>query len=313
MTPASANNVGYRQRIKRLAEAQIASAAAAYRDHELDTAFRHLEDAHVLGQRHLATHWRVHLWMSRIGFRRRDLREVVGQGARLCFAPLGNLTGWLLSGNTGGAGVPASRPMPIAPHLQELLRPLASEERSDSLGAAASWVVGAAWWMLGLTIAVADWAVKSAVQNGMPYGEVIPITGFFNLVHAWNTGAAFSFLADAGGWQRYFLIAVALGAAVVLAWWLCRPQPRVEAIAYSLILGGALGNAFDRIVRGYVVDYLDFHWAGWHWPAFNVADIAICTGAAVLIWTAFRTRPRPTGLMAEARGLTESEVPARRN
>ena len=81
----------------------------------------------------------------------------------------------------------------------------------------------------------------------MPYVEVIPITAFFNFVHVWNTGAAFSFLADAGGWQRYFLTAVALGAVVFLAWLLMRPQRRLEAVAYSLILGGALGNAVERM------------------------------------------------------------------
>ncbi len=143
--------------------------------------------------------------------------------------------------------------------------------------------IGFGWWTLALAIAGADQAIKYAVQTGLPYDASIFITSFFNLVHRWNTGAAFSFLADAGGWQRYFFSAVALAVAAVLAWMLRKPLPKIEALAYSLILGGALGNAADRIARGYVVDFLDFHWQGWHWPSFNLADIGIFMGAALLV------------------------------
>lgn len=117
----------------------------------------------------------------------------------------------------------------------------------------------------------------------MEYGQSLPFTPFFNLVHARNPGAAFSFLADAGGWQRYFFITLALLAAVGLTWLLRKPLPKREALAYSLILGGALGNVIDRIFRGFVVDFLDVYWRNWHWPAFNLADIGVCSGAVLLI------------------------------
>lgn len=145
------------------------------------------------------------------------------------------------------------------------------------------------WWALAISVAAADQLTKLAVSTLMPYGQSIPLTGFFNLVHVWNTGAAFSFLADAGGWQRYFFIVITLGVSVCLAVMLRRPRRRPEALGYSLILGGALGNGFDRIVRGYVVDSLDFYWRSWHWPAFNLADCGITLGVLCLLWTAYRT------------------------
>jgi signal peptidase II len=114
------------------------------------------------------------------------------------------------------------------------------------------------------------------------------LTGFFNVVHVWNTGAAFSFLANAGGWQRYFFIALAFGVSIWLTLALRKPLRALEAGAYSLILGGALGNAVDRLLRGHVVDYLDFHLGGWHWPAFNVADIGIVCGALLMVVSSLR-------------------------
>lgn len=145
-----------------------------------------------------------------------------------------------------------------------------------------------AWWTLGFAVVALDLAVKAAVHSGLPYGISIPVTGFFNIVHSWNPGAAFSFLADAGGWQRWLFIALALAVSGFLLWSLHRPLPLGEALGYSLIVGGALGNAIDRLVRGFVVDYLDFHWAGFHWPAFNVADTAITLAVALLIVTSIR-------------------------
>lgn len=144
------------------------------------------------------------------------------------------------------------------------------------------------WWLLALGVLVLDVLSKLAVQRYMPYGESIPLTGFFNLVHAWNTGAAFSFLANAGGWQRYFFVALALGASIWLAIELRKGQPTLKAFSYSLIMGGALGNGVDRAFRGYVIDYLDFHLGNWHWPAFNVADIGIVCGAALFILAEMR-------------------------
>lgn len=145
------------------------------------------------------------------------------------------------------------------------------------------------WLALAISVAAADQATKAAVQALMYYGQSISLTGFFNLVHVWNTGAAFSFLADAGGWQRYFFIVITLGVSICLAVMLRRPRRRIEAFGYSLILGGALGNGFDRVVRGYVVDSLDFYWQSWHWPAFNLADVGIVLGVSCLFWTACKT------------------------
>jgi signal peptidase II len=145
------------------------------------------------------------------------------------------------------------------------------------------------WWALAISMAAADQITKLAVSTWMPYGQSIPLTGFFNLVHVWNTGAAFSFLADAGGWQRYFFIVITLGVSIVLAVMLGRPRHKIEALGYSLVLGGALGNGFDRVMRGYVVDSLDFYWRSWHWPAFNLADSGIVIGVFCLLWATCTT------------------------
>lgn len=130
-------SAAHRERVMRLSRGRMKAASAAYRAHDLDAAFRLLEEAHVLGQRHLATHLNAHLWMLRVGIKRRDAHEVIGQLVRLLLAPIGNLTDNLPIGNTGGANVPASRQMPIAPELQALLRPLPTELQSSDPRAAA--------------------------------------------------------------------------------------------------------------------------------------------------------------------------------
>jgi signal peptidase II len=150
------------------------------------------------------------------------------------------------------------------------------------------------WYLLATSFAAVDQLTKLAVSTLMPYGQNIPLTGFFNLVHVWNTGAAFSFLADAGGWQRYFFIVIAFGVSIVLVIMLRMPRPSAEALGYSLVLGGALGNGFDRFARGYVVDYLDFFWKNWHWPAFNLADCGLVLGVFLLVLNSFRaTKEQP--------------------
>lgn len=157
--------------------------------------------------------------------------------------------------------------------------------------------------LVGL-IVLLDLAIKHAVMGTMAYGTSIAITPFFNFVHVWNTGAAFSLFADGSGWQRYVLSALGIGVSGFLAWLLLRGvSDRLEAAAYTLIMGGALGNVADRVVRGFVVDYLDFYWRGWHWPAFNLADIAITLGALFLVVSSFRT-PAPT----TANAPTQDEV-----
>ncbi|MBU0588333.1 MAG: lipoprotein signal peptidase [Gammaproteobacteria bacterium] len=143
------------------------------------------------------------------------------------------------------------------------------------------------WYSLAIVVFAADQAAKSFIDLSTPLGWSREVTPFFNLVHVLNPGAAFGFLAGAGGWQRWFFLAIAAGASAWLAWMLAKPARRLEALSYSLILGGALGNAFDRVARGQVIDYLDFHLRGMHWPAFNVADIAITGGAIALVAASF--------------------------
>lgn len=143
------------------------------------------------------------------------------------------------------------------------------------------------WYYMAFAVLAIDQAAKSFFDLTTPLGWSLEVAPFFNLVHVLNPGAAFSFLAGAGGWQRWFFLAIALGASIWLAWMLAKPVRRLEALSYSLILGGAIGNAFDRVARGQVVDYLDFHLRGMHWPAFNIADVAITGGAVALIAASF--------------------------
>ena len=147
------------------------------------------------------------------------------------------------------------------------------------------------WWQrmlpwLGIAIGIIliDQLTKITIEQRFQFGDVMPVTGFFNVVLAYNKGAAFSFLASASGWQGGFLIAIAVAASVFILYLLARHgHQRLFALALAMILGGAVGNVIDRIVYGHVIDFLDFHWGDWHWPAFNLADSAIVGGAALLI------------------------------
>lgn len=145
---------------------------------------------------------------------------------------------------------------------------------------------------ISLIIFVLDQITKHAIVDGMSLYESIQILPFFNLTYVHNYGAAFSFLYDAGGWQRYFLSAVALIVSAVIIWWLkdASEEQILLPVAFSFILGGALGNVFDRLVYGYVIDFLDFYYGSYHWPAFNVADSAIFIGAALLIIDIFKNK-----------------------
>ncbi|HEU4458772.1 MAG TPA: signal peptidase II [Methylibium sp.] len=146
-----------------------------------------------------------------------------------------------------------------------------------------------AWLGFALVIIVIDQVTKTLVIGHFRLGDSMRITEFFNLVRAHNTGAAFSFLAGAGGWQRWFFVGLGIAASGFIVWMLrTQGQQKLFACALSLILGGALGNVIDRLLHGYVVDFLDFHWAGWHFPAFNAADSAITLGAALLIFDEVR-------------------------
>jgi signal peptidase II len=140
------------------------------------------------------------------------------------------------------------------------------------------------WLALALLVVFLDQLTKVVIERTFSAGDVHEVTSFFNLVLTYNKGAAFSFLASASGWQDEFLTMVGLGASVFILYLLARHgHQRLFACALALILGGALGNVIDRIAYGHVIDFLDFHWGGWHWPAFNLADSAIVGGAGLLI------------------------------
>jgi signal peptidase II len=154
----------------------------------------------------------------------------------------------------------------------------------------------APWYALAVLVVVLDQLTKHWVSAGFDYGEVRAVTGFFNLVLTHNTGAAFSFLASAAGWQRGFFIGIALIAIVVISVLLARQSgEKLFCLSLALILGGAMGNVVDRIALGYVVDFLDFHVGGWHWPAFNLADSSITAGAVLLVVDSLRPGVRRAG------------------
>ena len=151
----------------------------------------------------------------------------------------------------------------------------------------------APWYALAVLVVVLDQLTKYWVSASFDYAEVRAVTGFFNLVLTHNKGAAFSFLASASGWQRGVFILIAVVAIVVIGVLLARHAgEKLFCLSLALILGGAIGNVIDRIVLGHVVDFLDFHLAGWHWPAFNLADSAITAGAVLLVADSFRPSAR---------------------
>jgi len=142
----------------------------------------------------------------------------------------------------------------------------------------------ARWLAWSLVVILVDQFTKVLIVGYYQLGQMQEITGFFNLVRAHNSGAAFSFLRDAGGWQRWLFSGIAVVAVVVITWMLRKhAAQKLFAFALASILGGALGNLIDRLRLGYVVDFLNFHWGDAHFPAFNVADSAITLGAACLI------------------------------
>src|SRR5476649_2507729 len=154
----------------------------------------------------------------------------------------------------------------------------------------------APWYALATLVVLLDQLTKFWISVSFQHPEARAVTAFFNLVLAYNTGAAFSFLASASGWQRGFFIAIALVATVVIGYLLARHAgEKLFCFALALILGGAVGNVIDRIAFGYVIDFLDFHVAGWHWPAFNLADSAITVGAVLLVADSFRSGAKQAG------------------
>ncbi|MCG7542958.1 signal peptidase II [Pseudoalteromonas sp. MM17-2] len=150
---------------------------------------------------------------------------------------------------------------------------------------------GLIWLTLSALVLVLDWGTKTWVVSAMSLRESIDVLPFFNITYVHNYGAAFSFLSDAGGWQRWFLSAIAVTISVLLVWWLKRlpATNKLLGSAYALVLAGALGNLYDRLHYGYVIDFIHVYYQDWHYPAFNIADCAICIGAALLLFDAFKS------------------------
>ena len=147
------------------------------------------------------------------------------------------------------------------------------------------------WFNLSAFVLLLDQLTKIGVLESMTLHESIRVMPFFRLTYVHNYGAAFSFLSDAGGWQRWFFIVLSSLAGILITVWLWR-LPRaawLQSLGLALILGGALGNLIDRVVYGYVIDFLDVYYHDWHWPAFNIADSAITVGVCLLLWDSFRT------------------------
>jgi signal peptidase II len=151
------------------------------------------------------------------------------------------------------------------------------------------------WLGLSLLAVILDQSSKLAIAGSMQLYQSIPIMPYFNLTYVHNTGAAFSFLSEAGGWQRWFFAGLAVVISAVIAVWLARLKQHetLLAVALSLVLGGAMGNLIDRLAYGYVIDFLDVYYQTWHWPAFNIADSAITLGVMLML--------------AESSGLGKSE------
>lgn len=141
------------------------------------------------------------------------------------------------------------------------------------------------WYALALLIVLLDQLSKFWVTANLTYGDPVVLTSFFNFTLLHNPGAAFSFLSDASGWQRWFFTIVAVVVSLVLVVWLARVSRAkpLESLALALVLGGAIGNVYDRIALGYVVDFIVVHYREYHFPAFNIADSAISVGAFLLI------------------------------
>ncbi|RAT13650.1 MULTISPECIES: signal peptidase II [Lonsdalea] len=152
---------------------------------------------------------------------------------------------------------------------------------------------GLRWLWLALVVLVVDLGSKQWVMTHFQLGESLPLIPFFNLTYAHNPGAAFSFLADKDGWQRWFfaVIALAITAALLVLMYRSSASQKLNNIAYAMIIGGAVGNLTDRLIHGYVIDFIDFYINDWHYPTFNIADVGICIGALLIVLEGFFVSP----------------------
>ena len=145
------------------------------------------------------------------------------------------------------------------------------------------------WLSITAIIIALDLYTKHLIQQAFVFGESKTVTSFFELVRYHNEGSAFGFLNDAGGWQKWFFTAVSVIAAIVITYLIKKySEKKLFCSGLALVLGGAIGNLYDRITLGYVVDFLNFHINNFYWPAFNVADSAICVGVGLLLWDSFK-------------------------
>jgi signal peptidase II len=153
------------------------------------------------------------------------------------------------------------------------------------------------WLALSAAVLLIDQLTKFAIERTFAVHQAVEITPFLNLVLVYNRGAAFSFLSEASGWQRELFIVIAFSACAWIAWLLRKHSAEtLFCLALSLVLGGAIGNVVDRLLIGAVVDFIDVHAHGYHWPAFNAADSAITCGAVLLVWDALRAKRAPPGV-----------------
>ena len=150
------------------------------------------------------------------------------------------------------------------------------------------------WLSISAIVIALDLVTKHLIQHHFVFGDLHSVTSFFDLVRYHNEGSAFGFLNDAGGWQKWFFNGIAIVASIVIIYLLKKQSnQKLFCVGLALVLGGAIGNLYDRLTLGYVVDFLNFHINNHYWPAFNVADSAICVGVGLLLWDSFKADSKP--------------------
>jgi len=247
-----------------------------------DLAIAYLERAHLLAQHRFSWHFRTHWRLLGLAHVSSNGREIAGQWFRLTLVPLGHFAGHLPSGNVGTTRMGPFETAPLPADIAALVPGM--EPRTPLR----------LWLALALLVVILDQGTKALIVHALPLGAKLAITPFFNLVHAYNRGAAFGMLANAGGFIAPLLVLI----GVLVSLWLVKEMATNhgrghENAGFALILGGAIGNTWDRVRRGAVTDFLDFHWYQSHWPAFNLADVALNLGVLLLIVELFRRRRTP--------------------